>query len=312
MSAGPKDPGAFAGEGFLSRWSRRKRLDEADAQPPVAAPVGQADGQSPDEPADERPRCPETGEVIDAEHVASLPRIEDIKPGDDLSGFMRRGVPEALRRQALRTMWTTDPVIRDYVSPALDYAHDYNTPGAVVGFEPLSESELESARAMVGRMFSTPQELARAPIEPPAQSPTAEASKVEAGEAAGTDSGAGRSQPDQIVSMTDRDIGSDLGSDMESQPEAGRNPSAIRLSDAAAQQAGAAVSGRVGQGDVSLSGDRRAQTGVLPDLAHQAGSPVVLQRSADGPSGDLPLAGRGAAQPASGARRRRGGGATPV
>lgn len=148
----PDDPAATSDEGFLSRWSRRKREVPQAAPPPVPEPPIATASSEPDE----RPRDPETGEVIDEELVRALPEVETLQAGGDLSAFMRRGVPEALRRQALRQMWLTDPAIRDYVSPALDYAHDYNIPGAVHGFGPLSESDIEQARVFLGEVFSTP------------------------------------------------------------------------------------------------------------------------------------------------------------
>ncbi len=137
------------GEGFLGRWSRLKREPGADA-PPAPQPDLEA---GPSEP-DERPRDPETGELIDEELVRSLPDIGSIQPGGDLSMFMRRGVPEALRRQALRAMWSADPAIRDFVSPALDYAYDYNAPGGAPGYGPLSESDLAQAREFLSSVFS--------------------------------------------------------------------------------------------------------------------------------------------------------------
>ena len=49
----------------------------------------------------------------------------------DITGFLRKGVPEHLRNAALRKSWALDPAIRNYVNPALDYAYDWNTPGGV-------------------------------------------------------------------------------------------------------------------------------------------------------------------------------------
>jgi hypothetical protein len=146
------------GEGFLSRWSRLKRTEAApaaSATSPAVPDGGPVDGPSAADP-DERPRDPETGAIIDLEWIKSLPRIEDLAPGADLSGFMRAGVPEALRRQALRRLWEIDPVIRDYVSPALDYAYDYNTPGAAPGYGPLSESDIAQAKRFLDSVFSDP------------------------------------------------------------------------------------------------------------------------------------------------------------
>jgi hypothetical protein len=151
----PEDSGNGSGESFLARWSRRKRQPEPE-QPGsslsvTAVPQDAAEAAEPDT----RPRDPETGEIIDVEWVNSLPSIADLKPGADLGVFMRKGVPEALRREALRTLWATDPAIRDFVSPALDYAYDYNTPGAVHGFGPLTESDVEQARSFLAEVFST-------------------------------------------------------------------------------------------------------------------------------------------------------------
>ena len=150
-------------EGFLTRWSRRKREiaveDKAVEVSSTAPDQASLALQAQPEP-DNRPRDPETGEVIDEELVRSLPDLSDIKAGGDLSGFMQRGVPEALRRQALRQMWLADPAIRDYVSPALDYAYDYNAPGGAPGYGPLTESDIAQAKTFLSRVFSTPLEQA--------------------------------------------------------------------------------------------------------------------------------------------------------
>lgn len=144
-------------DGFLGRWSRRKLKPEANPEPEVpAVPTVAA---APAEP-DTRPRDPETGELIDEDLVASLPKVSELQAGGDLSAFMQKGVPEALRREALRTMWLNDPMIRNYVSPALDYAYDYNVPGGAPGYGPLTESDMANAREFLANVFSTPQKTA--------------------------------------------------------------------------------------------------------------------------------------------------------
>ncbi len=155
--------------GFLTRWSRRKRQagePREDLQavghpapPPPALPEGMPAAAEPDE----RPRDPETGELIDEELVRSLPDVADLQPGGDLSAFMRKGVPEETRREALRAMWSVDPAIRDFVSPALDYAHDYNAPGGAPGHGPLSLSDMAQAREYLKTMFSDARRDADAP-----------------------------------------------------------------------------------------------------------------------------------------------------
>jgi hypothetical protein len=113
-------------EGFLSRWSQRKReamLPEVSGAPvepsgstdAAAAPTAESDPAN--EPFD----------------LSSLPKLEEITEGTDITGFLRKGVPESLRNAALRKSWALDPAIRNYVNPALDYAYDWNTPGGVPG-----------------------------------------------------------------------------------------------------------------------------------------------------------------------------------
>lgn len=113
-------------EGFLSRWSRRKRqategrLAEPEAAPqmPEAPPAPAPESAEPEPPA------------FDS---ASLPPIESLTAGSDISAFLRKEVPAALRQAALRRIWTLDPAIRDYVGPA-EYAWDFNAPDGVPGF----------------------------------------------------------------------------------------------------------------------------------------------------------------------------------
>ncbi|AVO46995.1 DUF3306 domain-containing protein [Phreatobacter cathodiphilus] len=112
-----------ADKGFLSRWSRLKRQPAPAPEPPAPAA----------EPA--AAPLPE-GQALD-DLLAQLPRIEDLVPGQSLSAFMQPWVPTGIRNAALQRMWLLDPAIRDYVSPALDYAYDYNTPGGAPGFGPM-------------------------------------------------------------------------------------------------------------------------------------------------------------------------------
>lgn len=114
------------GEGFLSRWSRLKR--EPEPAPQVVEP-----------PAPAEPALPEGKTLEDL--IAELPKIEDLVPGQSVAAFMQPWVPTPLRNAALQRMWLLDPAIRDYVSPALDYAYDYNTPGAAPGFGPIETTK---------------------------------------------------------------------------------------------------------------------------------------------------------------------------
>src|SRR3972149_43686 len=89
-------------DGFVGRWSRRKRAarvgepEESEAAPPEAAgPPG--------------PVATET--EGDPEIIARLPDLATVDDNTDFTGFLQQGVPEALRRQALRKLWRVNPVL---------------------------------------------------------------------------------------------------------------------------------------------------------------------------------------------------------
>jgi hypothetical protein len=117
-------------KGFLARWSQRKR--DAGKAEPVPAPPGE-----PAQPAGAAPEAT-AGEAEPPIDLESLPKLEEITAGTDMTVFFRKGVPEAIRNAALRKSWALDPAIRNYVNPALDYAYDWNTPGGVPGAGELS------------------------------------------------------------------------------------------------------------------------------------------------------------------------------
>lgn len=152
----------MTGEGFLSRWSRRKRAAAGAApeapEAPAPAPATAAPSGSP--PAAGGAAAPPEPEV----DPASLPPIESLTPESDFSAFLRKGVPAALQRAALRRAWSLDPAIRDFVGPA-DYAWDYNAPAGVPGFAP---DLPEEARRMALRMLGLEREE-DAPAGPPAE-----------------------------------------------------------------------------------------------------------------------------------------------
>ncbi|MBP0463566.1 DUF3306 domain-containing protein [Roseomonas sp. PWR1] len=135
----------MSGEGFLSRWSRRKRAAEAglsvpdpQAEAPAAKPPAPATGSvavagaAPVPDADPAPGAMEAPEEPGFD-LASLPSIDSLTAESDFSAFLRTGVPEALRRAALRKAWALDPVVSTYIGPA-DYAWDFNAPDGVPGF----------------------------------------------------------------------------------------------------------------------------------------------------------------------------------
>ncbi len=114
-------------DGFLSRWSRRKRTE-----PPDEAAVDTAEQAvetlDTEETLDtdgghEGKESPE-GEAGDPEVVARLPDIDGMDDSSDFSVFLQAGVPEALRRRALRKLWGVNPVLAN-LDGLNDYDEDY-------------------------------------------------------------------------------------------------------------------------------------------------------------------------------------------
>ncbi len=144
-------------KGFLARWSQRKQeAKEEIKQPEREAPV--ADAEIAAAPATEAEAEKAAAPEFD---LSSLPSLDELTSETDITGFLRKGVPEHLRNAALRKSWALDPAIRNYVNPALEYAYDWNTPGGVPG-----NSEL-GAGIDVARMVTQIMGTGEAPAEPP-------------------------------------------------------------------------------------------------------------------------------------------------
>lgn len=138
-------------DNFLSRWSRRKREGGADN------PQSEKSGEQSDRTA--RPR-EQAGQAIPKDEasplpqpefdVTSLPPIESIGAGTDISAFMRAGVPSALRHAALRRAWSADPAIRDFMGPTENY-WDAAGPDGIPGFGELDPGL--DVKRMVSELF---------------------------------------------------------------------------------------------------------------------------------------------------------------
>jgi hypothetical protein len=133
-------------ENFLARWARRKaEIAKAEEREQKAA-------RSPEAPNPESAAADSKDEIFD---LASLPSLDQITAETDIRPFMNALVPADLRNAALRRMWELDTAIRDYVSPATEYAWNWNEVGNAPGYAPL-EAGFRAAEA-AARMFSSPQ-----------------------------------------------------------------------------------------------------------------------------------------------------------
>lgn len=134
-----RDDDRDKGEGFLGRWIKRKaQAREAHEAPEVEnSDVSQAQAAHAQEDAGEAPEASAKEPAEPPFDLSRLPGLDDITAETNLSDFMRKEVPAALRNAALKRAWALDPAIRDYVNPAREYAFDWNTPGGVPGNGPL-------------------------------------------------------------------------------------------------------------------------------------------------------------------------------
>jgi Protein of unknown function (DUF3306) len=145
-------------ETFLSRWLRLKRRSEVALPPADASPPTAFD-------------------------PASLPSIESIVADTDVQLFLREGVPAELTRAALRTAWTADPAIRDFVGIA-ENQWNFNDQACIPGFGPLGAADYLVDRALgslTNVAAETPQGAEDAQLQAPQGSEPLEA--VEALEA---------------------------------------------------------------------------------------------------------------------------------
>jgi Protein of unknown function (DUF3306) len=127
------------GEGFLARWSRRKRGAKT-IPPDTEKREGSSGGNAPEALPATCPASPPHPEQLPFDPT-SLPPIESIGAGSDIRAFLAPGVPAALARAALRRAWSTDPAIRDFIGLS-ENSWDFNAPGGVPGFGPVTAEEV--------------------------------------------------------------------------------------------------------------------------------------------------------------------------
>ena len=126
--------GAMAEEdNVFSRWSRRKRAGaDQDRSRPGLDPGPLADAKLEEVPGQARDAL-EIAEPESEEEEAvllerlGLPKPESMGEGDDFAPFMKAGVPEFLRKRALRVLWRSNPVLAN-LDGLNDYDEDFNSP----------------------------------------------------------------------------------------------------------------------------------------------------------------------------------------
>jgi hypothetical protein len=109
-------------ESFLSRWLKLKGQSEA-ASPPIDPPSAA--------PFD----------------LASLPPLHAIVADTDMQQFMHEAVPEEVTRAALRSAWTADPAVRDFVGIA-ENQWNFNDNTSMPGFGPIEAADYLATEAL--------------------------------------------------------------------------------------------------------------------------------------------------------------------
>ncbi len=185
-------------DGFIKRWSlrkqtvRRPRAEEGHADPTAQAPIAAV-------PEVEPPAGPPSEAAGDPEVVAQLPDLDSLDDTTDFTVFLKEGVPDVIRRTALRKLWRVNPVLAN-LDGLNDYDEDYTVSEALVkGLKTVYEA---------GKGYLDEDETA-APEGEAAEAETAtqegEAAEAEAGEVpAATEASQDRERDSERVAEADR------------------------------------------------------------------------------------------------------------
>ena len=103
-------------DGVISRWSRRKRgiAVETDQEKKISA----EEQKEVDEALE--------AELLENRQAAEEIDLDTIDEESDLSIFMKAGVPEALKKQALAALWRSNPVFAN-IDGLNDYDEDFGS-----------------------------------------------------------------------------------------------------------------------------------------------------------------------------------------
>jgi hypothetical protein len=165
-------------ESFISRWSRRTREAADEKTQPENSTTDLVNPASCEEANLSKPESGAATPPAPEFDAASLPPIESIEAGTDITAFMRSGVPSALRHAALRRAWSADPSIRDFVGLNENF-WDAAGPDGISGFgdldpnldgkrmvsELFGENASEPAEAGSSNASATPSVASRAEVE---------------------------------------------------------------------------------------------------------------------------------------------------
>ena len=156
-------------ESRWQRWSRKKA--EANKKVEPAAPTLAPETPEP-APEEQELAVNETLSEQELLEKYGLPDPASIELGTDITGFMRKEIPEFLRRKALRGLWKSNPVLA-VLDGLNDYDEDYtlaSTAGQTVSsLYRVGEGLVDKAK----KAADVVEEPAKALAEPSAAEPEA-------------------------------------------------------------------------------------------------------------------------------------------
>ncbi len=149
-------------EDLMNRWAlRRKRVqEEAEALDRAERDAATAEGEA----AIASELAEET--LTEEELLAKweLPNPDEVVSGDDLTGFFKEGVPEFIRRRALRALWVSNPILAN-----LDGLNDYDTDFTII--EPIISSSYTAgvgyAKKVIEQAFADMPDSETHSVRPP-------------------------------------------------------------------------------------------------------------------------------------------------
>lgn len=174
-----------------STWSRRRAGVRAEAEAELVEAA-----------VDEQARVEaELADKSDAEILQelSLQDPDDMQSGDDFAAFMRKEVPERLRKRALRTLWRSNPVLA-CVDELVDYGDDFkaewNASGVIKTAYQVGKGMLAHVQEMERQKAAEEQAEAMAASAPEQDSETLTAFQEEADDSESIAAEEGAPEPD--------------------------------------------------------------------------------------------------------------------
>ena len=136
-------------EGRFSRWSRLKTEALENEPPQIDEPLSKFTSENLPVRAEDAElptsNSEETAEGKETDPAPELPDIETLEKDSDYTPFLAEGVPEAIKKLALRKLWASDPVLAN-IDGLNDYDEDFTIIEAIKtfvseGVEKLNEAE---------------------------------------------------------------------------------------------------------------------------------------------------------------------------